>query len=171
MPDTITALFKDEAQAASAVRALRSARFDSARTEMRGPAEAQLPDLGGNAARGVAIGSIGGTVVGAVVGVLGAGLIPGMHTFLHGGLIVPFMLAMALGATGGLTGLLLSAAASRDKTLFYEQHVQSGGYLVAVDAEPDRRETARQILVSRGAMEASTIEAPTVKRSGRRAVE
>jgi hypothetical protein len=171
MPDTIAALFKDEAQARSAVSALRSARFDSARTEIRGPAEAHVPDFGGSAARGVAMGSIGGSVLGALLGVFAAGVIPGTHPLLQGGLFVPFMAAIALGATGGLAGLLLSMSASRERILFYEQEVQSGRYLVSVDTEPERRETARQILLSKGAIEALPIDAPTIKRSGRRAVE
>jgi hypothetical protein len=171
MPDTVSALFKDETQAESAVSALRSAAFDPARTEMRGPPEAQLPDFGGNTARGVAIGCIGGTVLGAVLGVLSVGLIPGTHPFMQGGLFVPFMFAMALGATGGLAGLLLSMSASRERALFYEQEVQSGRYLVSVDTEPERRETARQILLSKGAIEAAPIDAPSVKSRGRRALE
>ena len=58
MPDTITALFKDEAEAESAIRALEEANFDRGSTELRGPEDAEVPDFGGNAARGVAIGSI-----------------------------------------------------------------------------------------------------------------
>src|SRR5207245_10934770 len=107
MPDSIAALFKDEEQADSAVRALKSVDFDSSKIEMRGPREPELPDFGGNAARGVAIGCIGGTILGVVLGVIAAGIIPGSHTFVHGGLFVPFMLAMAPGAAGGLAGLLL----------------------------------------------------------------
>jgi hypothetical protein len=171
MPDTVSALFKDKARAESAVSALRSADFDPARTEMRGPSEAQLPDFGGNAARGVAVGCIGGTVLGVVLGVLSAGLIPGTHAFMQGGLFVPFMFAMALGATGGLAGLLLSMSASREHVLFYEQKVQSGRYLVSVETEPERRETACQILLSKGAIEAAPIDAPSMKSRGRRAVE
>jgi hypothetical protein len=59
----------------------------------------------------------------------------------------------------------------RDRALFYEQEVQSGRYLVSVDTQPERRETARQILLSKGAMEAAPIDSPTVKRGGRRVVE
>ena len=62
MPDTITALFKDEAEAEAAMRALREANFDRASTDLRRPEDAEVPDFGGNAARGVAIGSIGGTL-------------------------------------------------------------------------------------------------------------
>jgi MFS family permease len=171
MPDTIAALFKDEEQAESAVRALKSADFDSSEIEMRGPREPQLPDFGGNAARGVAFGSIGGTVLGAILGTFVAGVVPGSHAYVTGGWFVPFMLAMALGATGGLAGLLLSVGASRDRALYYEQEVQSGRYLVSVNTQPERREFAREILLSKGAMEAAPIDSPTVKRGSRRVVE
>ena len=171
MPDTITALFKDEAQAESAMRALKEANFDRARTELRRPEDAEVPDFGGNAAQGVAIGSIGGTVLGVILGILASGVIPGSHAYAQGGWFVPFILAMALGATGGLAGLLLSVSASPERGLYFDQEVQSGRYMVSVDTDPDRLEPARQILMSSGAIEASSIDSPTVKRSGRRVVE
>ncbi len=155
MSDTIAALFKNQEQADSAVRALKSAEFDNAEIEIRGPREPKVPDFGGNAARGVAIGSIGGTALGGVLGLLAAGVV----------------LAIALGATGGLAGLLLSAGASRDRALFFEQEVQSGRYLVTVETQPERRETAREILLSKGAIEAAPIDSPSVKRGGKRVVE
>jgi MFS family permease len=171
MPDTITALFKDEAGAESAMHALKEANFDRASTELRRPEDAEIPDFGGNAARGVAIGSIGGTVLGVILGILASGVIPGSHSYAQGGWFVPFILAMALGATGGLAGLLVSMSASHERGLYFEQEVQSGRYMVSVDTDPDRLETAREILMSRGAIEASPIDSPTVKRSGRRVVE
>jgi hypothetical protein len=170
MPEKLTALFKDEAQAESALTALQTADFDPVRTEIRGPHEAHIPDFGGNAARWVGVGSIGGTVLGAILGLLASGVIPGTHALMQGGVFVPVMFAVALGATGGLAGLLFSASALRQGNLYFEQELQSGRYLVSVDAEPERLESARQILLSKGAMEASPIDTPLVKR-GRRAVE
>jgi hypothetical protein len=99
-----------------------------------------------------------------------SGLIPGTHAFVEGGVLIPFMFAVALGATGGLAGLLFSASALRERNLYFEQEVQSGRYLVSVDTDPERLESARKILLSKGAMEASPIDTPIVKR-GRRAVE
>lgn len=72
-----------------------------------------MRDFGGNAARGVAIGSFGGNVLGVVLGILLAGVIPGAHAYAQGGWSVPFILGLALGATGGLAGLLLSLSGSR----------------------------------------------------------
>ena len=171
MPDTVAALFEDQERADSAVSALKSAEFDSSEIEIRGPRVSEVPDFGGHAARGVAFGSIGGSLLGFVIGVLVAGIMPGSHAYVPGAWFVPFMLAMALGATGGLAGLLLSVGASQDKSLYYEQEVQSGRYLVSVDTQPERREAARQILLSRGAMEAPPVDTPAVKLGGRRVVE
>jgi hypothetical protein len=73
--------------------------------------------------------------------------------------------------TGHSVALVTDLPASRDRTLFYEQEVQSGRYLVSVHTEPERREATRQILLFKGAIEASPIDAPAVERSGRRVVE
>lgn len=170
MQDTIAALFKDEVQAESAVRALRSAHFGSPRTELRQAGEKRMPDSGSYAARGIEAGCIGGTLLGVCLGVLAAGLLPHTHPFLPGGLFVPFMLAIAFGATGGLVGLLLSLSAWHEMARLHERDVQSGRYLVSVEAEPELRDTARRILLSQGAITAWPSGSATA-RSGRRAVE
>jgi hypothetical protein len=154
MQDTIAALFKDEVEAESAVRALRSAHFDSTRTELRQAGASRMPDSGSYAARGIEIGCTGGTLLGVVLGVVAAGLLPQTHPFLPGGLFVPFMLAIAFGATGGLVGLLLSISAWHEMARLHELDVQSGRFLVSVEAEPERRDAARHILLSKGAITA-----------------
>jgi hypothetical protein len=170
MPDTIAALFKDEVQAESAVSALRSAHFDSPRTELRQAAESRMPDSGSYAARGIEIGCVCGTLLGVLLGVFAAGLLPHSHPFLQGGLFVPFMLAIALGTTGGLVGLLLSMSAWHERARLHELDVLSGRYLVSLEAEPERRETARRILLSRGAITAWPTNSST-PRAGRPAAE
>jgi hypothetical protein len=153
MQDTVAALFKDEIQAESAVIALRSAHFDSTRTEPRQAGGSGMPDSGSYAARGIEIGCTGGTLLGVVLGVVAAGLLPHTHPFLPG-LFVPFMLAMAFGATGGLVGLLLSISAWHEMARLHALDVQSGRFLVSVEAEPERRDTARRIVLSKGAITA-----------------
>jgi F0F1-type ATP synthase assembly protein I len=170
MQDTIAALFKDEVQAESAVRALRSAHFDSTRTMQRQAGENRTPDSGSYAARGIEAGCVGGTVVGVLLGVLAAGLLPHSHPFLPGGLFVPFILGIAFGATGGLIGLLLSISAWHEAARLHQLDVQSGRYLVSVEADPERRDTARRILLSQGAITAWPAGS-SAARSGRPVVE
>jgi hypothetical protein len=125
-----------------------------------------MPDSGSYAAKGIEMGCVCGTLLGVVLGVVAAGLLPHSHTFLQGGMFVPFILAIAFGATGGLVGLLLSMAAWHERARLHELDVQSGRYLVSVEAEPERRDTARRILLAKGA-----ITAWPARRSGRPAVE
>jgi len=170
MHDTIAALFKDEVQAQAALSALRSAQFDSARAELRQAAGNRMPDSGEYAAKGIQIGCVCGTVLGVLLGLVAAGLVPHAHPFLHGGLFVPFMLAIAFGATGGLVGLLLSISAWLERARLHELDVATGRYLVKVEVEPERRDTARRILLSKGAITAWPADSPA-RRSGRPAVE
>src|SRR3989475_6042525 len=106
MPHTVAALFDDEAQAEFAVHALRSARFVSARTQVRRAQPAQMPDIGATALRGLEIGYLVGTAAGAVLGVIAAGLIPRTHVFLHGGVLVPLIPSIPVGVMGRVDGLL-----------------------------------------------------------------
>ena len=130
-----------------------------------------MPDIGAHAVKGLEVGYLAGTAAGAVVGVIAAGLIPRSHVFVQGGLLVPFVLAIAFGLTGGLVGLLVSAWASRDRAIRYEREVKSSPYMVTVITDPERVEYARKILISKGAIETSRLESRPMRRSGRRAVE
>jgi hypothetical protein len=166
MQDTIAALFRDEVHAESAVHALSSAQFESARTEVRQAGTNRMPASGSYAAKGIEIGCVGGTLLGVVLGAVAAGLLPHSRTFLQGGMFVPFIFAIAFGATGGWVGLLLSVSAWHERARLHQLDVQSGRYLVSVDADPDRRHTARSILLLKGA-----ITAWPARRSGRPEVE
>lgn len=129
-----------------------------------------MPDSGSYAARGIEGGCIGGTLLGVLVGVLAAGLLPHTHAFLPGGLFVPFILAIAFGASGGLVGLLLGISAWHEAARLHQLDVQSGSYLVSVEADPDRRDTARRILLLQGAI-AAWPAGSAAARSSRPAVE
>jgi hypothetical protein len=170
MPDTVAALFDDEAQAEFAVHALRSARFASASTHFRRTEPARMPDFGAHAVRGLEVGYLAGTFAGMALGIVAAGLIPHSHVFVQGGLFVPFILAIAFGVTGGLAGLLVSAWASRDHAIRFEREVKSSPYMVTVITDPERVEYARKIMMSKGAIETSRLESRPMRRSGRRVV-
>jgi hypothetical protein len=159
---TVLALFKDQADAEAAVRALRSARFDSAQLGNLHAEHAQVPKYGENAVVGILGGAIGCGLTGALLGVAMTALDP---QAFPGGWFVPFMIGLAGAATGAVAGMLLSMSMSRQHAMYYEDAVAAGRTLVSVHAEPDRIEQARRILLDEGAFEAAPIDSPLRKAS------
>ena len=162
---TVLALFKDQRDAEAAVRALRSARFDSAQVGIARRGDARVPKYGYN----VLLGTLGGAVLCGVIGALAGfaltGLAPGMHAVLPGRWFVVFMLALTGATTGAVAGFLISMSASRQHQIYYEDEVAAGRTLVSVTSEPDRVDLARRILLDEGAFEAAPIETPLRKAS------
>lgn len=155
---SIVALFKDRGDAESAVRSLKSARFESARVGVVPPGEAHTPPFGKIAAIGVLGGALGCAVVGVVIGAVVA------H-YIHQGWFVPFMFGVTGAATGLVAGLLVSQSAGSQGTLYYEEEVEAGRTLVTVTSELERAEEARRILLQEGAFEAAPMDAPRQKAS------
>jgi hypothetical protein len=98
---TVLALFKDKRDAEAAVRALKSARFDSARLGVVPPGRSLVPRFGRIAVTGIAAGTIGCGMAGLLLGLV-------LAWWLHGGWLVPVMFAMTGAATGALAGMLIS---------------------------------------------------------------
>jgi hypothetical protein len=165
MTTTVLALFKTSGEAQAAVRALRSAHFDSARMGIVHAGDARVPRFGQNAFFGVAGGALGCALAGMIVGILAAGVIPGLGPWLTGGWFAVLMLAVAGGATGAVAGLLVSQSISRQGSLYYEEEVAAGRTLVSVNVEPQRAEEARRILVAEGGFDAAPIDSTTLKAS------
>lgn len=163
MTTTVLALFKDQRDAEAAVRALRSARFDSAQVGITRPGNVRVPKYGWSAL----VGTLGGAVICGLVGALAgfalSGLAPGIHAVLPGRWFVVFMLGMTGLATGSAAGFLVSMSGARQHEMYYEDEVAAGRTLVSVHSEPDRVEVARRILLDEGAFEAAPIEAPLRK--------
>jgi hypothetical protein len=155
---TVLALFKDKRDAEAAVRALKSARFDSARLGVVPPGRSRVPLFGRIAVTGIAAGTIGCAIAGLILGLV-------LAWWLHGGWLVPVMFALTGAATGALAGMLISQSVSRQDTLYYEEEVEAGRTLVTVMSEAERAEDARRILLQEGAFEASPIDAPIQKAS------
>ena len=161
---TVLALFRELDEAERAMRALRSARFDSARISIAEPGEPRVPRSGVAALKGVAAGAAGCALVGAIIGLFMGGFIPMLQPILPGGWFVPFMLGLAGAGTGAVAGLLTSQSATDRGALYYDEEVQAGRIMVVVHAEPHEVEEARRILLREGAFDASPIEAPIKKR-------
>jgi len=159
---TVLALFKDQRDAEAAVRALRSAAFDSAQLGLAHAGETHVPKFGYNALIGVVGGAIGCGVVGVLVGFAAAGM---LSTVVPGGWFVPLMIGLGGAATGAVAGLLISMSMSRQHALYYEDEVAAGRTLVSVYSDPDKIEIARRILLEEGAFEAAPIDSPMRKAS------
>jgi hypothetical protein len=117
---TVLALFKDKRDAEAAVRALQSARFETARLGIVPPGHARVPPFGKIAVAGIGAGTIGCGLLGVLIGLVSSGLIPGSHAWLPGGWFVPLMFGLTGAATGALAGLLISQSVARQHTLYYE---------------------------------------------------
>jgi hypothetical protein len=155
MPDSVAGLFRTRAEADESLRKLEEAGFPPGQVTVATPRGARRGRYGRKVLAGIAA----GTVIGAIAGALATGIVPGMHPLLPGDVLATFALAAVAGtATGGVAGALVSMSASGDRTLYYEQEVQSGRILLSVRG-PDL-ERARAILLEAGAMEAAPVEAP-----------
>lgn len=149
---TVLALFRDKRDAEAAIRALKSAHFDSARLGVLPPGEANVPAFGKAALIGIGAGIVLCGTLGVLLG-LGFG----------GGWFVPLMFGITGAATGALAGMLVSQSFARQGTLYYEEEVESGRTLVSVLSEDDRAEDARRILLQEGAFEADPVDTPKLK--------
>ena len=159
---TVLALFRDPADAEAAVRALRSADFDSARLGIARAGESRVPKFGYNAVFGILAGTIGCGIIGVLVGTAVTGFMPGAFA---GGWFAPLMIGIGGAVTGAVAGGLISLSMSRQHALYYEDEVAAGRTLVSVHADAGRIEDARRILLEEGAFEAAPIDTPLRKAS------
>src|SRR5438477_535124 len=121
-----TATVKDAGEAEAAVRALRSAHFESARLGIVHAGDAHVPRFGWYAFIGSVAGTVGGALLGLLAGVLLAGVLPGWSAALSGGWFAVLMLALGGAATGVVAGLLISQSIARQGSLYYEEEASAG---------------------------------------------
>jgi len=157
MTNRITAVFHNQTQAQEAVQELRTlgvheadlsfiARQDQDRVVSGDGAD--FHDEGKGAARGLAVGASAGALFG-----LAAALIPGVGPFITAGFLATSLGAAAGGAaagaivggvTGTIAGALSEAGYDRHEAEYYEQALNQGGVLVAI--EPPAHVTRDQIV-------------------------
>jgi hypothetical protein len=155
MHDTVAALFRNRAEADGALRKLEEAGFSKDHLSLSTPRLGRRGHYGLKVLLGIGLGGLAGAVLGAIV----SGAVPGIHAMVAGNKLALFLfIAFAGLITGGVAGALLAMAASGDTTLYYEQEVQAGRFLVSVSG-PELPK-AREVLLAAGAMEASPVEAP-----------
>jgi hypothetical protein len=155
MPLTVAGLFRNRPEAEEALRKLEEAGFSRDQLSLSTPRIGRRGHYGVKVLAGIGLGTLAGAILGAIV----SGAMPGFHALVPGNKFALFLFIAFAGAiTGGVAGALLAMAASGDTTLYYEQEVQAGRFLVSVSG-PETK-IARDIMLAAGAMEAAPVEAP-----------
>ena len=102
-------------------------------------------------ATGVAAGGLTGGVLGLLAGI-GALAIPGVGPFIAAGPIMAALSGAAIGGTtGGLVGGLIGLGIPEIEAKRYEHKLKTGNYLIAVHADGDREDVAKEIFENAGA--------------------
>ncbi len=103
------------------------------------------------ATMGVAAGGVTGGVLGLLAGI-GALAIPGVGPFIAAGPIMAALGGAAIGGTtGGIVGGLIGMGIPEVEAKRYEEKLRTGNYLIAVHAEDDREDVAKEIFENAGA--------------------
>lgn len=165
----ITAAFDDHQHAEAAVHDLRRHGFTDAHLSILGRSTADVhattgestPRVGVNlhadVTQGAGTGAAAGVASGALIG-LAVSLIPGAGPFLGAGVLASSIAggvatgAVVGGSVGSLIGALGQAGYSDEEARYYNDAVQSGAVLLAVDARNDaQRQVIRDTLARHGA--------------------
>jgi hypothetical protein len=120
-------------------------------------------DKGTKAPEGAAAGITAGGAIGGTIGILtgvGVCVIPGLGPFIAAGPIMLGLAGLGLGgAVGGLVGALVGMGIPEDAAKRYEDHVKSGGVLLAVHCDTSIKVTrAKDMLRSSGANDIASVD-------------
>lgn len=177
MNQTVLGIFTNRMDAESAVDDLETVGFSvkDISIVMKDTQEAErfAREKGTSVADSAVSGAVTGGVIGGIAGLLigiGAIAVPGIGAILIGG-----PLAAAFGVTGaaattvsgaatgvlagGLIGALVGLGVSQEDAKLYENHIRSGGILVAIPAQAGREDDVVSILEDNGATQIRTINA------------
>lgn len=139
MSQTVVGLFRSREQAEEAIRELKARDFDDqdislvARGEGEGRDDEQMSYENQNLADGTATGGAIGGLAGILAGA-GALLIPGIGPIIAAG---PLAGALTGIVTGGIAGGLIDYGIPEEEGERYEQEVEKGSVLVAVETDDD----------------------------------
>lgn len=152
---TVVGLFRSREQAEEAIRELRARDFEDmdislvARDEENRNAGQNLSfdeqNLADGTATGGAIGGLAGLLAGA-----GALLIPGIGPIIAAG---PLAGALTGAVTGGIAGGLIDYGIPEEEGERYEQEIQRGSIMVAVEAEEDLEDEVVSVFHENGAFD------------------
>jgi hypothetical protein len=161
MRRTVTALFDDYDDAATAVRRLEDAgiSYRDISIVSNAAGNSQTIPIGNtdDAAAGAGAGATVGAALGGGAGLLaGLGLvaIPGFGPVIAAGWLVAAVAGVTAGAAaGGLVGVLVGAGVSDEDARVYSEGLSRGGTLVIARIETGRYEDARAILAQSRAVD------------------
>lgn len=150
---------KSHAQAEQIVERLQTAGFPNNEISILLPDTEGKHDIGHvkatKAPEGATTGAATGGVTGGVLGLLagiGALAIPGVGPLIAAGPIMAALSGAALGgAAGGIVGGLIGLGIPEIEAKRYEEKLKAGNYLIAVHAEGDREDVAKDIFKNAGA--------------------
>ncbi|HZK23764.1 MAG TPA: DUF1269 domain-containing protein [Oscillospiraceae bacterium] len=157
---TVVGLFRSEDQAEEAIRELRAREFDDLDVSLvaRGEGDDREADnaslnfdrqnLTDGTATGGAIGGLAGLLAGA-----GALLIPGLGPIIAVG---PLAGALTGAVTGGIAGGLIDYGIPETEGERYEQEIQKGSVMVAVEADEDLEAEVAAVFRENGAFDVKT---------------
>lgn len=159
MATHVMAVFNFSNDATSAIERLEHAGFSSSEisvltSETQGRTAFGL-EKGTKAATGAAIGGgIGGAAAAIIAGLTAVGAIAtgGVGLLAAGPIVAALAGAGAGAAAGGLIGGLVGLGIPEHQAKLYEGQIKKGGTLVAVTAEGNRANVAREILNSANAV-------------------
>jgi hypothetical protein len=163
-------IYREEAQASSAIDALRESGFRSTDISILMPAspgdQGLTVEKATKAPEGAVAGASAGALLGGALGWLAAAgtlAIPGMGPFLAAGPLMGILGGVGVGGTvGGLAGALVGAGTPEYVAKQYERGIQSGHVLLSVQCDDAQwRTAALEVLKRTGAEDISfTRESP-----------
>lgn len=160
MSDTqVFCIAKSYQQAEQIVTRLQTAGFPTDEISILLPDTEGRHDIGhvkaSKAPEGATTGAAAGGVTGGVLGLLagiGALAIPGVGPFIAAGPIMAALSGAAIGGTaGGVVGGLVGLGIPEIEAKRYEHKLKTGNYLIAVHADGDREDVAKEIFENAGA--------------------
>lgn len=151
MSQTVVGLFRGREQAEEAIRELRARDYADADISIVARSENNSDDNFGYEKQNLADGTAAGGAVGGLAGLLagaGALLIPGMGPIIAAG---PLAGALTGIVTGGIAGGLIDYGIPEEEGERYEQEIQAGSIMAAVETDEDLADEVASVLRENGA--------------------
>jgi uncharacterized membrane protein len=161
---SVFGIVKSYSQAEQLVEELQAEGFPASEISVLLPDSEGRHDIGHvkatKAPEGATTGATAGGVTGGVLGLLagiGALAIPGVGPFIAAGPLMAALGGAAIGAgTGGLVGALVGMGIPEIEAKRYQDKLKRGNYLIAVAADGDEKDRAKEIFKNVGAEDIST---------------